>query len=364
MFAEYRDVKERLVEALEGIADDVDARTSIYALVQTGDPQVPFDVKWVRKAGQASADAGLVNQRLFDNAFLDYGFHELRDEDNLEGVVYAPLEDKLTDPECIGVASLDFFDVDQARVRMAAGADEDPEEEDADALRFLSYLKLVDGRVRNGEPQERLSYESVVDVKGLLFRYECGKSAAGPLIAFQRTQPMWVQKKSNMLLFGREGSSELFADRSLKIGTGFDFLHFENKLLFASTRALELLFAYRKLIARKAKDYADTLDALVADYEKLDERIDASRAVANRLLKIQRGDSPVPAMEAQELERHVRHIPYYNSKLKFNEEGKLMLMENKDVSDFLNLLDDDYLVSPLSAAHYESKSKKRLDKDE
>ena len=43
---------------------------------------------------------------------------------------------------------------------------------------------------------------------------------------------------------------------------------------------------------------------------------------------------------------------------------KLMLMENKDVSDFLNLLDDDYLVSPLSAAHYESKSKKRLDKDE
>ena len=362
MLSEFTQEKAALCKALETVAEKLDAATSIYALLETDDPAFPFELKWVRKPGEASADAGLINQRLFDTAFLDYGFREVRSEDNLEGVIYQPLEDMLADPDCIGVAPVSYFDVDRARARMAAGVDEEPDDENPEAMRFVSFLNLVRGRVLSGEPAERMGYEDVVNVKGLLFKYDTlvnGKAA--PVVAFQRTQPMWIAKKSSLLLYGREGDSEMFADRSIKVGTSFDFVLHSDKLFFASMKALETLFAYRKLVAQQAKDFADTLDGIIADYEKLDERIATSRSVANKLLKIQNSDTPVVDMEPEDLEYRVQRIPYYSRKLKFNEEGKVLMLNNTDVSDFLKMLGDDFLMSPLSQAQYESRSKKRLD---
>ena len=47
-----------------------------------------------------------------------------------------------------------------------------------------------------------------------------------------------------------------------------------------------------------------------------------------------------------------------------NEDGKIMLTTNREVNDFLRMLNDDFLVSPLSQAEYEARSKKPLRRDD
>lgn len=129
-------------------------------------------------------------------------------------------------------------------------------------------------------------------------------------------------------------------------------------------RALEILFRFNKFVSKRAKDYADTLDPFLADFEKLDACIDASRGVANKLLKMQRDGSPVAQLAPEELETKANRIPYYSNKLKFNEDGKIMLTTNREVNDFIRMLNDDYLVSPLTQEDYEARTKKPLKRDE
>lgn len=364
MLSEYAYDKKSLISALERADASLHENTSVYALLETDDPGWPFEVRLVCGKGQESADMKLIDERLFDRAFLDFGYHEVRDEKNLEGVAYAPIEELLANPDCIGVAPIEFFDADASRARMAHGMDED-DEQDLDTPRFVRFLKLARETVFEGVACDELQSDDLERICGLLFRYDThAQGDASCVMAFQRVQPMWVQKKSSLLVFGAEGQVQAFSGRSLKVGNNFDFVIFDGKILFRNLRALEILFKYRKIVAQCAKDYADTFDGILADFEKIDERIEKSRAVANRLLKLQREGSPVANLDAQELQYRVNRIGYYSRKIKFNEEGKVMLTTDTNVSDFIRLLGDTFLVSPVSDARYEARTKKLLDSDE
>lgn len=366
MIAEYKNDKVALMSALEQADARLHDNVSTYALVETQDPLAPFEIRLVCDRGKESAEAKLLNERLFDHAFLDFGYKEVRGEDNLEGVIYAPIEELFVDANCIGVAPRSFFDVDAASVRMARGADEDEVDEGDDSMRFLHFLNQVDGRVISGQPAKMLSADEVGQVCGLIFRYALGAADdAGCVVAFQRTQRMWIQQKSSFLLFdGAQGEPQAFSSRSIRVGTGFDFALFGDNLFFRNLRALEILFKFNRLASQRAKDYADTLEPIVADFEKLDERIEASRGVANKLLKMQREGSAVAELEPEELEYRANRIAYYSRKLKFNEDGKIMLTTNREVNDFIRMLNDDFVVSPLTQEEYEARSKKPLKRDE
>lgn len=362
MLAEYREDKTKLMEALELVDKQLAANSSSYAVLETDDPSSPFEMRTLQASGAADEDMEIIGERLFDTAFLDYGFREVRDADNIEGMVYAPIEELYSDPSCIGVAPLSFFDDDATRMRMAHGADEPDEEENPDSMRFALFLKTLRGTVIDGQPQGFLAFEDVSRVKGVVMRYQAGNQV---IAAFQRTQPMWIQKKSNLLLFEPGvATPRPFSSRSLKIGTSFDFVVFGETLYFRSLRALEMLFSFNRLISQRAKDFADTLEPMLADFEKLDERIDASRGVANRVLKIQKEQSPLADMTGEELEERISRVGYYSSRVKFNEDGRVMLTTNVEVNDFLKMLQDQMLVSPLTDIRYEVRSKKRLDNPE
>ena len=157
---------------------------------------------------------------------------------------------------------------------------------------------------------------------------------------------------------------EAFSDRSLKLGNSFDFIIFDGLVCFRSLKTLEGLFGFRRLMQEHAREYAEALDHLVAGSEKLEERISQSPTVAAKLLKIQRQESPVVDMAPQELEYRVKRIAAYSSKINFAEDSRVMLVTNGNVNDFLRLLGDDVLVSPLTDARYLSRSKRRLDHEE
>lgn len=360
MLPEYLEDKKKLMSALEQVDANLHANTAMYALLETEDPAFPFELRWVHKAGGETPEAKILNERLFDRGFLDFGFKEVRGEGNLEGMTYEPIEELLVKDVCIGVAPLSFFDSDLARVRMAHGAEEDAPEDDPDAQRFLHFLNLVRTGCIDGAPAKTLDVDEIGSVCGLLFKY-AAEGSSQSIVAFQRTQRMWIQQKSSYLIFNEDGVPESFSGKSLKVGNGFDFLLFGGNVYFRNTKALEILFKFNRLSSQLAKDYADTLDPILADFEKLDERIEASRGVANRLLKMRKDGTPVADMNADELQYRANRIAYYSRKLKFNEDGKVMLTTNKEVTDFLRMLNDTYLVSPLTQASYEVNAKKPLD---
>lgn len=366
MIPEYKNEKVALLSALEQADSNLHANTSTYAVIETEDPLMPFDVRWVHRAGEESDEARRLNERLFDHGFLDFGYKEVRSEKNLDGVPYEPVDEMFANANCIGVAPFSFFDDDAAKVRMAHEAEDEKRDETDDVHRFARFLKLIEGHVISGEPPKMLTADEVSHVCGLLFKYATSSAGdASCVLAFQRTQRMWIQQKSSYLLFeGASGTPQAFSSRSIRVGTSYDFVLFGQSVYFRNLRALEILFKFNRLVAQRAKDYADTLDPIVADFEKLDERIDASRGVANRLLKMQREGSPVAELDRNELERRANRIAYYSHKLKFNEEGKIMLTTNREVNDFLRMLNDDYLVSPLTNAEYEARAKKPLKGDE
>lgn len=364
MLAEYLEDKKALMSALEQTDANLHANVATYALLETEDPAHPFELKLVQEAGKETAQAKLMNERLFDRGFLDFGFKEVRGEDNLEGIVYSPIEELIVDNTCIGVAPVTFFDADSARVRMAHGADEEePSEDNPDSLRFLHFLNLLRGSCIDGSPAESLKAEDAASVCGLVFKFTTG-APSGCIIAFQRTQRMWIQQKSSYLIFDEDGAPEAFSGKSIKLGNGFDFLLYADNLYFRNLKALELLFKFNRLSSQAAKDYADTLDPILADFEKIDECIEASRGVANKLIKIQKDGSAVAEMSADELQYRANRIAYYSRKLKFNEDGKVMLTTNKEVRDFLRMLNDTYLVSPLTQSAFEVNSKKPLEPGE
>ena len=361
MLKEYANDKTALLSALEQADANLHANVSTYALVETEDPAQPFELRIVQEAGAETPEGKLVNERLFDRAFLDFGYKEVRGQDNLEGVVYEPIEELLVSDDCIGVAPLAFFDADSARARMAHGAEDDKApEDDPDAMRFVHFLNTVRTNCIEGSCSKSLVADDTSQVCGLLFKYTTGPSG-GCVVAFQRTQRSAIQQKSNLIIFDEDAKPESFAGRSIKIANAFDFVIFGNNLFFRNLRALEILFKFNKITSQLAKDYADSLDPIVADFEKLDERIEASRGVAMKLLKMQRDKTPVADMTADDLQYRANRIAYYSRKLKFNEQGKVMLTTNREVSDFLRLLGDTYLESPLTQLGYEVASKKPLD---
>lgn len=360
--SEYAQDKKLLVDTLNVIAKaGVGDNVAVYALVDTEDPAYPFDYRWIQKSGAATRENTLINERLFETGFIDYGFREVRNEDNLEGAVYKPIEDMFADPDCIGVAGYDFFEGSE-RVRMARGIEAEDEEENPESYKFFMFLQGVESNIVDGEPAQELDYEDVPKVLGLIFKYTAEvEGDKRTVVAFQRIQRMWIQQKSSYLLFSREGGTEAFSDRSLKMGNNFDFVLFQGTAYFRTLKTLEGLFGFRRLMQQHARDYVDALDHLIADYEKLEERINEAPTVVNKLLKIQKEESPVVDLSAEELEYRVRRVAYYSGKINFNQESKVMLVTNGNVNDFLRLLSDDMLVSPLSEARYQCRSKKRID---
>lgn len=363
MLPEYLDVKKALLAALEDADDLLHERTSVYALLETLDPEAPFELALVTREGEESEDAQVMDERLFDRAFLDYGFHEVLDENMVEGVEYAPVEDLVAGGECIGVAPFSLFDGSVGRARMAREAGEDDAEESPASLRFPFFLELVERTLSLGLSPETLAAEELDFVVGLLFVYSApSRDPEDAVVAFQRLQPSSKKKSSSLLVFGGEGSAPTAcAAASIRLSSSFDFVLYGKQALFRTLSSLTTLFAYNKLLAALAKDYAETLSEVVADCEKLDERIDKSRSVATKLLKLRRKGCPVAEMEARELASKVSTLPYYNSKVRFDRDGKVILTTAAEVDDFLRLLEDPLLVSPVSGARYEARTKTLLD---
>lgn len=357
----YLDEKKSLLAALERADAHLRRNARVAALLETYDPACPFELAELAMPPAGDDVAWGVYERLFDRAFLEFGYHEVLDENCIEGISYEPLEELLVATGCIGVADLSLFDGSVGTARMAHEADYD-ESAPIDDGRFGTFLELVQTGMLDGSPRMRLGAQDIERVCGLVFSYDASDGAHDDdVVAFQRVQPSARTRASSLLLLeGPGGQASCYGSASVSIGRHFDFVLHGRSVLFRTLSSLETLFRFTGISARCARAYADTLDGIVADLSKLGERIDASRAVATKLLKLQREGCPVAELAPGELAARTSRIAYYSSRVRFDAVGRVLLETDADVASLLALLQDTLLVSPLTELRYETRAKTPL----
>ncbi|HTE58462.1 MAG TPA: Kiwa anti-phage protein KwaB-like domain-containing protein [Verrucomicrobiae bacterium] len=177
-------------------------------------------------------------------------------------------------------------------------------------------------------------------------------------------KPFYIIKalSSNMVMKGstawlmRGGRFVPFdADGSLQIPKDNQLLVVDQDMYVFNQAKLESLFGYN------AKKYGIALDKikLIGEHFKLsfaessfEEMIKGKKALVNKLQKI----DPL-AMKQEDLLNHAEEIEI---PLMTDDTGAIILMDGKDLNTFVNLLNDDYMESPVTGLRYEIKTKRPL----
>lgn len=107
---------------------------------------------------------------------------------------------------------------------------------------------------------------------------------------------------------------------------------------------------------KKVREIEANFKLSFADDLTLQAMIKESKPLINKLQKIDTG-----AITQQQL---IDHSDEMELELMLDDNGAIIIMDNKDLAKFVNLLNDDYVESNLTGNRYEIKSKRLLKHDE
>jgi hypothetical protein len=182
-------------------------------------------------------------------------------------------------------------------------------------------------------------------------------------------KPFYVIKalsSSNVLkgvgawMFSGNKFDALDGGAALRIPNDSQLLIVDDELYVFNQSKLERLFGYnakKNAIAdKKVREIEANFKLSFADDLTLQMMIKESKPLINKLQKIDTG-----AITQQQL---IDHSDEMELELMLDDEGAIIIMDNKDLAKFVNLLNDDYVESNLTGNRYEIKSKRLLKHDE
>lgn len=147
---------------------------------------------------------------------------------------------------------------------------------------------------------------------------------------------------------------------ALRIPADSQLLIVEDELYVFNQSKLERLFGYnakKNAIAdQKVRQIEANFKLSFADDLTLQGMVKESKPLINKLQKIDPS-----AINQQQL---LDHADEMGLELMTDDAGAIIIMDNKDLNMFVNLLNDDYVESALTGNRYEIKSKKLLNLDE
>jgi hypothetical protein len=159
----------------------------------------------------------------------------------------------------------------------------------------------------------------------------------------------WLMKNGKFVPFDADGSLQIPADNQLLV--------LDQDIYVFNQAKLESLFGYNAkkygIAVAKMKLIGETFKLSYTE-ESLEEMVKGKRALVNKLQKLD------PTVTDQQ--KLLEHADDLGIELMLDDTGAIILMDDKDLSKFVNLLNDDYMESPLTGLRYEIKSK-RLIKD-
>jgi hypothetical protein len=162
----------------------------------------------------------------------------------------------------------------------------------------------------------------------------------------------WLVRGGKFVPFDAEGA--------LRIPTDNQLLIVDQDIFVFNQTKLEQLFNYNAkkaaIAEKKVAEIQDNFKLSFEDGASLNSMVMEKKALVNKLQKIDPTN-----VKQDELLNHAEEL---GIEMMTDSSGSIIIMDTKDLTKFVNLLNDDYYESPMTGLKYEIKSKKPLKLEE
>ena len=157
-----------------------------------------------------------------------------------------------------------------------------------------------------------------------------------------------------------ESFEPLTADVAIKVPEGNETAIIDGNIVIFNQSKFEKLFQYdykQQLISeQKAKELQDAYNLSFPEGLTLNALLEDKKPLVKKLQAVEIGE-----MKQDQL---LDYADEMQLELMTDDDGKIIIMDDKDLNMFVNLLSEDYFVSPVNGRRYEIKRKKLLDEPE
>lgn len=192
-------------------------------------------------------------------------------------------------------------------------------------------------------------------MKGVLARIHHPDLDKSFYIVKQLQQSQVIRGKTGWML--RDGKFVPFdADAALRIGPENHLLILEQDMYVFNQAKLKSLFGYdakeASVAAHKVREIEQYFRLSFAEGASLQSLVKGNKPIIKKLQKVE------PSQIKQD--DLVDHAEELGVPIMTDEGGAIIIMDDKDMTRFVNLLNDDYIESPLTGLRYEIKAKRIL----
>ncbi len=157
-----------------------------------------------------------------------------------------------------------------------------------------------------------------------------------------------------------ESFEPLTADVAIKVPEGNETAIVDGQIVIFNQSKFEKLFQYdyksQVISEQKAKELQEAYSLSFPEGLTLNALLEDKKPLIKKLQSIEVGE-----MKQDQL---LDYADEMQLELMTDDQGKIIIMDEKDLGMFVNLLSEDYFVSPVNGRRYEIKSKKLLDEPE
>ncbi len=157
-----------------------------------------------------------------------------------------------------------------------------------------------------------------------------------------------------------ESFEPLTADLAIKVPEGNETAIVDGTIVIFNQSKFEKLFQFdykQQLISeQKAKELEETYKLSFPEGLTLNALLEDKKPLVKKLQSVEIGE-----MTQEQL---LDYADEMQLELMTDDQNKIIIMDDKDLHMFVNLLSEDYFVSPVNGRRYEIKSKKLLDEPE
>lgn len=219
------------------------------------------------------------------------------------------------------------------------------------AREVLNWLKTQEHEIETFDDEEH----DIKRMKGVVARVSHAEMDKR-FYVIKQLQPSQVIRGKNGWMI-RNGKIVPFdAEAALRVGPENHLLVLDQDMYVFNPAKLKSLFGYdakeASIAAHKAREIEEHFKLSFAEGLSLQSLIKGNRAVIKKLQKVEPATVKQDAMvdNAEEL-----GVPIMT-----DDNGAIIIMDEKDMTRFVSMLNDDYMESPVTGLRYEIKSKKIL----
>lgn len=219
------------------------------------------------------------------------------------------------------------------------------------AVEVINWLKTQEHEIETFSDEEH----DIKRMKGVIARVTHEGLKKPFYIIKQMQQSQVIRGKAGWMI--RDGKIVAFdADAALRITPDNQLLVLESDMYVFSQAKLKSLFGYDAkesyIAEQKVREIEENFRLSFAEGLTMQSLVKGNRSVIKKLQKIE------PTLIKQE--DLVDHADEIGVTMMTDDSDAIIIMDEKDMVTFVNLLNDDYMESPLTGQRYEIKSKRIL----